>query len=88
MRWALIRPPPYQAPVVSASTVNLVSGATIAASSLFSVSDPEGSAITQYGLLDNTPGAGHFVVNGVVEPEGQIFYLTPAQLAETTFVAG
>jgi hypothetical protein len=78
----------YQPPVVTAPNVTVASGATIAASSLFSVTDPEGNAITQYGLLDNTPGAGHFVVNGVVEPEGQIFYLTPAQLAETTFVAG
>ena len=78
----------YQPPVVTASNVTVASGATIAASSLFTASDPEGQPITYYGLYDNTPGAGYFDVNGVAEPALKALYLTPAQLAETTFVAG
>ncbi len=75
-------------PVVTAANESVASGATIAASSMFSVSDPAGQPIELYALYDSSPGAGHFEVNGVAEPAYQVFYLTPAQLAETEFVAG
>jgi hypothetical protein len=39
-----------------------------------------------YILYDATPGGGHFAVNGVDVGENQIFAVTPAQLAQTTFV--
>ncbi len=78
-----------RAPVVTASNVTLGAGQTsVAASSLFMASDADADTIKLYALYDSSPGAGHFEVNGVAEPAYQVFYLTPAQLAETEFVAG
>jgi hypothetical protein len=77
----------YQRPVVTASNQTVAPGASVAAASLFSVTDPQGYAITEYAFEDLT-GNGHFVVNGVAQPANQVMYLTPAQLAQTTFKAG
>jgi VCBS repeat-containing protein len=75
--------------VVTASNQSVAAGTSIAGSSLFSVSDPDGAAITQYMLYDNSPdSSGYFVVNGVVQPLYQYVTLTAAQFAQTTFVAG
>jgi VCBS repeat-containing protein len=77
-------------PVVTASNVQLTNGQTsIAASSLFTASDPDGDAITQYAIFDATSGNGHFQVGNTVEPSGSAgFYITAAQLAQTTFIPG
>ena len=57
---------------------------------LFTVSDPDGDAITQYQLYDATtdPNSGHFEVNGVAQAAGTVITLTAAQFAQTTFVTG
>ena len=46
--------------------------------------------MTAYQFYDATAGvsSGHFVVNGVAQAAGQTIDVTPAQLAQTTFVAG
>jgi len=76
-----------KAPVVTASTLSTLAGQTFAAATLFSVSDPNGDPIVTYALKDTT-GSGHFVVNGVVQASNTEIDLTPAQLAQTVFVAG
>jgi hypothetical protein len=35
-------------------------------SSLFTASDPDGDAITQYDFWDTGDGGGHYLVNGVI----------------------
>ncbi len=78
-------------PVVNIPSANVTAaaGQTFAASSLFSVSDADNDTLTYF--LDDAstaPGSGHFVVNGQAEPNGTVFALNAAQLAQTTFVAG
>jgi hypothetical protein len=83
-----ITPPVNHAPVVTAPDKGAAAGSSLAASSLFSASDPDGDTLVKYAFYDATPGGGYFVVNGVVQPAGQNIYLTPAQLAQTVFVVG
>jgi VCBS repeat-containing protein len=74
--------------VMTASDVQLTKSQTsVAASNLFSASDPDGDTITQYGVYDATPGNGHFQVGSMVEPSG-VFYLTAAQYAQAVFIPG
>src|SRR5439155_1733291 len=55
-----------QAPVVTAINKTVTHNQSIAASSLFTATDPDGHPIITYALKDLT-GNGHFVVNGVVQ---------------------
>jgi VCBS repeat-containing protein len=77
-----------RAPVVAASNITLPTAHAVAASSLFSVTDPDGNAITTYAFMDT--GSGHFVLNGVVEPNNQEIDVTAARLSQLTYqgVAG
>ena len=77
-------------PVVTASNVQMTEGQnSVAAPTLFTASDPDGDAITQYAVFDATTGSGHFVVDGVSKPSGVAgFYITPQQYQTMTFVAG
>jgi hypothetical protein len=85
----LVTGPVDHAPVVTASNVTLSAGHTsVAASSLFSVSDPDSDSIVQYDLWDNGAGGGYFVLNGAALAVNQLDYLTAAQLAQTTYQAG
>ena len=84
---ATVTAPDDQAPVVTAPNKTLSRNQSIAASSLFTATDPDGDAITTYALKDLT-GNGHFVVNGVVQATNVEIDLTAAQLAQTIYVAG
>ena len=77
-------------PVVTTSNVTLDAHQTVAASSLFTVSDPNSFAITEYQLWDATsdPNSGHFYLNGVEVADHTLIDVTAAQLSEVTFVAG
>ena len=76
------------APTVNAINVTAAHGQTsIAASSLFTVSDPDGDTMTQYAFWD-TGGSGHWVVNGVVEAANTEIDITAAQLSQTSYVFG
>jgi hypothetical protein len=77
-------------PVVTTSNVAAARSQTFALSSLFSVTDADGDAITQYQLWDATRDAvsGHFVVNGVAQPANSVITISAANLANTSFVAG
>ena len=69
-------------PVVTAASLTL-SQASVAASSLFTVSDPGGHTVTEYGFEDT--GSGHFVLNGVVQANNQEIDVTAAQLSQLTY---
>jgi hypothetical protein len=58
------------------------------ASSLFAASDPIGDLITIYDLWDTGSGGGRFVLNGQALAANQHNYVTPAQLAQTTYQSG
>ena len=79
--------PVNHAPVVtvSASPVQATSQ-PLQLSNFFSVTDPDNDAFA-YLFYDSTPGGGHIVVNGAEQAANQIFGLTAAQLAQTTFVS-
>jgi autotransporter-associated beta strand protein len=82
--------PANNPPVVSTGSQNAMHGRTLALSSLFSVTDADGDAMTRYQLWDSTrdPLSGHFVVNGVAQAAGTVIDITAAQLGQTSFVTG
>jgi hypothetical protein len=85
-----VNAPPNQAPVVTAADHAASQNQSIAASSLFSVNDPDGDAITSYQFWDSTTAStsGHFVVNGAAQGAMQYIDVSAAQLAQTTFQSG
>jgi probable HAF family extracellular repeat protein len=80
--------PTNRAPLVSVSDVTAAKNQTLAAANLFSVTDADQDAITNYILYDNTPGGGHFVINGVDQPAWNLIKVSAAELAQTTFQVG
>ncbi len=81
---------PSNPPVVTTSNLTEPANTTLAASSLFTVSDPNGHAITEYQFWDSTrdPASGHFYVNGVQQAAGTVIDIAASQLGQTTFVTG
>ena len=77
-------------PVVAARDITAQAGKTLAASSLFTASDPDGDAITRYQLWDGTGGAssGHFVVNGVAQAANTVIDIPSPALSQTSFLTG
>jgi len=61
---------------------------SIAASSLFSYSDPFGSPATQYDFWDNGVGGGHFALNGNALAAGQDNIISASQLSQVTYQPG
>ncbi len=81
------------APVVTVADATLPQNDIVAASSLFSVTNPAGaSPITQYSFYDDsrTASSGEFLLNGVAQPKGtyQPLFVTESQLSQVTFEAG
>ncbi len=70
------------APVVADVVLN-PGQTSIAASTLFTASDPDGDPIATYGFEDT--GTGHFVLNGVVQANNQEIDVTAAQLSQLTY---
>jgi hypothetical protein len=81
---------PNALPVVITTNLHVAANQTLALSSLVSVSDADGDAITRYQLWDGSrdPASGHFVVNGTPQAAGTVIDITAAQAAQTFFVAG
>jgi microcystin-dependent protein len=79
--------PVNHAPVVMVPNpaVQAMVGQTLQMSGLFGVTDAENDTLT-YAFYDATAGGGHFEVNGVAQAANQIFAVTAADLANTTFV--
>lgn len=82
--------PADHAPVLTTANVTKSHLQTIALSSLFSVTDADGDAMTQYQLWDSTrdPASGHFVINGVAQAAGTVITINATDLANTSFVTG
>jgi len=75
-------------PVEIVQNLNPTHGQSYAASSLFTYSDPFGSAATQYDVWDTGGGGGHFVFNGqALQPNGDNIF-TAAQLSYLTYQSG
>ena len=85
-----VNAPSDQAPVAGAADFTASHNQSIAASSLFSVTDADHDAITAYQLWDSTadPASGHWIVNGAAQGAGVAIDVTPAQLSSTTFQSG
>ena len=62
-------------------------GQTLQMSTLFGVTDADNDTLA-YLFYDTSAGGGHFEVNGVEQAANQIFGVSVADLANTTFVAG
>ena len=77
------------APVVTVPNPNVqaATGATLQLSGLVGATDAQNDAFV-YLFYDATPGGGHFEINGVAQPDGQIFAVAGTQLAQVTFIAG
>ena len=76
------------APVVSAQTQGLLRNESVSAASLFSVTDADNDAITQYEFWDDVNGGGHFELNGVQQAAAASIAVTAADLANTTYMGG
>ena len=73
-------------PVVTALNPTVQAETPIAASELFSSSDPTGNGMRLYQIQVTPDGGGHFVLTGSAEPVGQWFYVAADQLANLSFV--
>jgi hypothetical protein len=78
--------PPAVTPTSASITASR--GQSFAASTLFTASDPDGDAITQYDFWDAGGGGGHVVVNGTTQRINQDIYVSASQLAQTTYTSG
>ena len=78
------------APIVTAADYMASHDQSIAATSLFSVNDPDSDPITAYQVWDSTPDAssGQWIVGGTAQPAGQAINVTPAELGSATFQSG
>jgi hypothetical protein len=77
------------APVETVANVELSKGqSTIAASSLFTASDPDGDTITKYAFWNTGAGGGHFMLNGVAQGSGQEIDVSAAQLSQLSYQSG
>ncbi|MBL8703157.1 MAG: hypothetical protein JNK67_32530, partial [Alphaproteobacteria bacterium] len=74
--------------IVAGSTTTLPAGSGVAASSLFTASDPDGTAIVSYELRDNDAGGGTLQLAGVVLPAGTVVTVSAANLGNLVYVAG
>jgi hypothetical protein len=81
--------PANHAPTAMGNDQTASPGQAIDASSLVSASDADGDGLL-YFFWDNSaaPTSGHFEINGVVQAANTNFFVTAAQLAQTTFVTG
>ena len=71
-------------PIVTVANVALNAGyLSVAASSLFTASDPDNDTIATYGFKDT--GNGYFVLNGVVQAHNQEIDVTAAQLSQLAY---
>src|SRR6516162_6379011 len=80
-------PGPDTAPVVSASNLAAAHNQSLAASSLFTVTDADTDSMTKYDFYDAT-GNGHFVLNGVAQGTAVEIDVTAAELAHTYYQSG
>ncbi len=85
-----VNAPINHAPVAAATDHVIAKGATVDASSLFTVTDQDGDTITHYQFWDSTAdeSSGHFAVNGVAQNAGAAIDVAASDLSHVSFVAG
>ena len=86
-----VNAPLDNAPVAIASDFHALPNQTVAAGSLFTVTDVEHDIIAKYQfleLLTANASSGHFAVGGVAQGTNQNIDVSAAQLASTTFQGG
>src|SRR6185312_14804939 len=69
-------------PVVAAATTSFGLSQTVAASSIFSVSDADGDAMTQYQIVDTAAGGAALLPNGVAQAANTPVTVSAANLAQ------
>ena len=73
-------------PVVTVVNRTLNQGtALVAASSLFTATDPSGLAIAEYAFWNSGANGGHFVLNGTAEPSNSEIDVSAALLAQLQY---
>ena len=73
---------PNHAPVVSATTTSFGLSQAVAASSIFSVADADGDAMTQYQITDTTVGGSTLLLNGVAQAANTPITVSAANLSQ------
>jgi hypothetical protein len=76
------------APQVSTVDPDLQLNEVVDVSTLFSVSDSEGDAITQYEFWDATAGGAAFAIDGMTQGENQSIPVSALQLSDVTVQGG
>src|SRR5262249_52838214 len=87
----LMIPEPKRSPLFPSTTLfrSVLTNRSVAGSSLFSAADPDGDATTQYEFQDVGAGGGHFMLNGVAQPQGDAtFTVSAAQLPQLQYTGG
>ena len=76
-------------PVITPANTSVPVGTTVAASSLFNVTDADGDSPEVYFFVDRSTNAdgGSFFLNGVQQTPGQFFRITADQLSGLTYRA-
>ena len=75
-------------PVLGVSNFTAIHNQVFNGSSLFSYSDPFGSAATQYDVWDAGSNGGHFLLNGTTLGANQHNIFMAAQLSQLTYESG
>ena len=88
-----VAPPPNAAPTVTITKANVTPShgtTTIAASSFFSASDPDGDTIQSYEFWDSglDPNSGRFILGGTAQGTDVAIPVTAANLANLRFKPG
>ena len=78
------------APVVAPTSASVVASykSSVAATTLFTVYDQDGDAITQYDFWDNGMGGGHWSINGVAQGSSVEIIVNASQLSQVTYTPG
>jgi hypothetical protein len=82
--------PPNNPPVVTTADITKQAGQSLTASSLFTVSDADSDAITEYQFWDSTADAtsGHFVMGGAAVAARTVIDIPSSQLGQVSFLTG
>ena len=77
------------APVVTPTNANVnVGHGTVAATSLFTAADADTDGVVQYDFYDSGQAGGHWLLNGVAQPDNQILSFSASQLSQITYRGG
>jgi hypothetical protein len=83
-----VNAPIDNAPVVTASSLNVHHGQSFAASSLFTLSDADADSMSTYAFWNSGAGGGRFILNGVTQAASQEIDVTAAQLSRLVYQSG